>query len=540
MKVSNTTIQNRSKQKRLASEHIVPVHHLDNSDVAKYLVKFDDLPFPKEELLYSLGVTLLGSNSNPAVAEFLQSYQYQIHDIPEPPVAFDLLGSLYQYLNSKHENLVKGSFYTGKLIAEDFVKDLDFSQGQTILDPACGSGVFLFRSDASAEQIHGVDFDPIAVMLAKFNYFLKFPDAKKPNIHHADFFEWYKVNSANRYDYVIGNPPYGANLDRSKIPTNHVVTGESFSYFVELGCSLIAETGLLRFLVPESLLNVKRHSDIRGFLLDFANLIRVKRYGSKFSGVMSDVYLIEVNRGNDKEVVFEADSLNHIPKFLFRELKNQIFVNLTDEDVSIIDKVASVSQLDLSESIFGLGVVTGDNKTKLLSNPLPNSEPIYSGKEVVKYRLLEPKNHLIFERANLQQVAPDAIYRAPQKLVYKVINKFLKFAVDETQALTTNSANIVIPKLDGYSIYSVMALLNSDLYSFLHLKLFGGVNKIAKENLMALPFPQLDGQQDAKLAALARQASDTGVDSELNDYVNHELFKLSSSEVAYLRLTLKN
>ena len=177
MKVSNTTIQNRSKQKRLANEHIVPVHHLDNSSVAKYLTQLEELPFDKEELLFSIGVALLGQVSNPAIRDFLETYEYQVHDVPPPPLAFDLLGSAYQYLNSKHENLVKGSFYTGKSIAQDFVDDLEFSHGQKIFDPACGSGVFLFRSNAPADQIYGVDFDPIAVMIAKFNYFIKFPDA---------------------------------------------------------------------------------------------------------------------------------------------------------------------------------------------------------------------------------------------------------------------------------------------------------------------------------------------------------------------------
>jgi hypothetical protein len=83
-----------------------------------------------------------------------------------------------------------------------------------------------------------------------------------------------------------------------------------------------------------------------------------------------------------------------------------------------------------------------------------------------------------------------------------------------------------------------MALLNSDLYSFLHLKLFGGVNKIAKENLMALPFPQISSRQDTELTALARQAIASGADSRLNEYVNHELFHLSGAEAAYISRTL--
>lgn len=539
LKISNTTIQNRAKQGRLANEHIIPVHHLDTSEVSKYLLELEGLTLEKEPLLYSLGVRLLGSNPNPAVHDFLATYDYPVHEVPNPPKAFDLLGSVYQYLNSKHENLVKGSFYTGKAIAADFVNDLDFSAGQVIFDPACGSGVFLFRSNAPANQVYGVDFDPIAVMIAKFNYFLKFPDAESPNLFHADFFEWFSENDDKKFDYIIGNPPYGASLDKSKIPSKHVFSGESFSYFVELGCQLLANSGLLRFLVPESLLNVKRHADIRKFLLDEANLARVKRYSSKFSGVMSDVYLIEVDGNEREELLFQADEISLIPKNIFRELKNQIFVFLTNSDTEILDKVSTCGPLDLSSSVFGLGVVTGDNKTKLLSAPKAGAEPIYSGKEVSKYKLLPPKNFLVFDRTNLQQVAPDEIYRAPKKLLYKVINKHLKFAIEETGALSTNSANIVIPNLPGYDIYSVMALLNSDLYSFLHLKLFGGVNKIAKENLMALPFPKISQAEDAVLTQLARETWQSGNDAAVNNFVNFELFKLSRAQVDYMEKVLK-
>jgi type I restriction-modification system DNA methylase subunit len=61
------------------------------------------------------------------------------------------------------ENLEKGSFYTGGEVASDFVSDLDFSNGEILLDPACGSGSFLFRSNAPASQIYGVDAEYISI-----------------------------------------------------------------------------------------------------------------------------------------------------------------------------------------------------------------------------------------------------------------------------------------------------------------------------------------------------------------------------------------
>lgn len=539
MIVKNTTSQNRSKQERLKSEHFVPTQVTSMPKVVSFLNYLLQLAneFPKEQVLYSIGYRLISDNSNEAVEQFLSEYDYDVIEIEEDiPEVFDLLGSAYQYLNTKLENLEKGSFYTPNVIAKDFVDDLDFNDGKTIFDPSCGSGAFLFNSNAKPEQIYGVDFDPTAVMIAKFNYFIKFPDAQYPNIFRADFFEWFLNNKDKRFDYIIGNPPYGANIDVSRIGSTCVETGESFSYFIEFSYRLLKEDGILRFLLPEALLNVKRHYDIRGFILDEANLSRIKRYSKKFAGVMSDVYMIELDRGNNEKVEFYYDETASIPKDLYRDLRNQIFIYVNDKDAQIIEEVRSRKGYDLKDSIFGLGVVTGDNKTKLFKEEIPGSEPIYTGKEIVKkYSFIEPKNYIIFDRSNLQQVAPDEIYRAPEKLVYKVINKNLKFVIDTTGALTTNSANIVIPKVRDLDIYTILALLNSDVMDFVHLKMFGGVNKVAKEHLMDLPLPSLSEAQNSTISTLAKNAISEENDIELQNYINYDVFGFDNETVEYIK-----
>lgn len=534
--VRNTTIQNRSKQFRLISEHTIPIHCIKEPEVFQFLQSLLDYKVSKESLLFSIGCELLGKNKNPSVKQFLSEYDFQKVDVKNiPRTEFDLLGSVYQYLNSKRENLEKGSFYTGGEMAEDFVDDLDFGAGQVIFDPACGSGSFLFHSNAPAEQIYGVDNDPIAIMIAKFNYFIKFPSANPPNLYCDDFFVWFSKNSDKRFDYIISNPPYGANLDLSKIPTRHVFSGESFSYFIEIGYNMLKQDGIFRYLLPEALLNVKRHTDIRDFILEHTNLKKIKRYSKKFSGVMSDVYMVELNHTVSQQMLFANKVTTVIPKDIFRSLKNHIFVHLTDQDIAIIEKVNKLKKYDLSTSIFGLGVVTGDNKTKLFDTPRPNTEHIYTGKEVEKYKLLSPKNYIIFDRNNLQQVAPDEIYRAPRKLVYKTINKYLKVAIDTTESLTSNSANIIIPQIPQLDIYTIMAFLNSTLYSYLHFKLFGGVNKIAKENLMALPFPDITSDENLMIKELTKDAIQRGDDEYLQKYINHNIFSLTEEEIEYIQ-----
>jgi hypothetical protein len=166
-------------------------------------------------------------------------------------------------------------------------------------------------------------------------------------------------------------------------------------------------------------------------------------------------------------------------------------------------------------------------------------EAIFTGKEVEKYRLLPPRNFLFFDRSNLQQVAPDEIYRAPIKLIYQTISKYLKVAIDTTGSLSSNSANIIIPKIPNLDPYTILGLLNSDVYSYLHLKLFGGVNKIAKENLMALPFPELTREQNANLKELVLQTIETGNDEALQVFINNEIFRLTESEIAHMGSALE-
>jgi predicted RNA methylase len=535
MSFKNTTVQNRSKQERLNNSHTIPTHYIEGSGISKFLAELLEVNASKQSLLYSIGIELLPNRTNPAIQRFLAEYKLDVIDVGDiPRDHFDLLGTVYQFLNSKMENLEKGSFYTGGEVARDFISDLSFSNGELILDPACGSGSFLFRSSAPAAQIYGVDADPIAIMIAKFNYFQKFPNADYPNLFCEDFFTWFSNNEDERFDYIIGNPPYGANLDLAKIPTQYIDSGESFSYFIEFGFWLLKQNGVFRYLLPESILNVKRHTDVRNFILKKTNLKRIKKYSKRFTGVMSDVYMIELNHERTESVIFQDGGKTLIPKSIFAKLKNSIFVNLNETDIGIIEKVERLKGSDLSQSIFGLGVVTGDNKTKLFPIQLDGMEAIYTGKEVEKYTLRAPRNYLMFDRGNLQQVAPDEIYRAPVKLIYQTISKYLRVAIDTTGSLTSNSANIIIPKIPELDPYIIAGFLNSDLYTYLHLKLFGGVNKIAKENLMALPFPRVTGEQNAKLKDYVLRTLDSGDDEELQTYINVEIFSLTETEVAHI------
>lgn len=99
----------------------------------------------------------------------------------------DLLKQLYQNLVEEETRHELGEFYTPDWLAELTLREVGFQYGQSLLDPACGSGAFLFTAirllveqgntgsklvDFALENIVGMDVHPLAVTIARINYML--------------------------------------------------------------------------------------------------------------------------------------------------------------------------------------------------------------------------------------------------------------------------------------------------------------------------------------------------------------------------------
>jgi hypothetical protein len=98
----------------------------------------------------------------------------------------DLLKQLYQNLVDPAARHDLGEYYTPDWLAELTLEEIDYRAPQSLLDPACGSGSFLFAAIkrlagqmSSAElvrfapdNIMGMDVHPLAVTIARINYLL--------------------------------------------------------------------------------------------------------------------------------------------------------------------------------------------------------------------------------------------------------------------------------------------------------------------------------------------------------------------------------
>ena len=517
--------------KQLSTKTIVPVEYFSNkeniTDIQRFVTFCKEQNFKVEDVLYSVGLELLrkaGIYGKPHVQKVLSSLSAQRLSILSlkslPSDERDLLGLLYQCFLLEGEKNRKGSYYTPFEVAKNMVKNLDFSNNQTFFDPCCGSGAFILALEgAKPSQIFACDNDPIAVMIAKINLLLKFPDEEfEPQIYCCDFL---KVSNRT-YDYIISNPPWGAVIfDKSGNP---ISTKESFSFFFEKAFNQLENDGVIRFLLPESVLNVKTHRRFRKFLLENTDIQSITRYPGTFSGVQTKYIDIKCARHFDRSEMkwseVEKSSSNvitvkdfstpfhsarnddsHVSTKAFYLTKNLNFNLLSDSYLEKVQKILAKGKYTLKDSVWALGVITGDNRNKVKSKQGRGFEPIYTGKDIEAYTLKRPTRFIKYQRYDFQQVAKDEIYRADEKLVYKFISKNLVFAYDNSKSLFLNSANILIPRIPGMSIKTVLAFLNSELFKFLYKSLFGEI-KILKGNLMELPFPEISAETDKKLTKL--------------------------------------
>ncbi len=201
-----------------------------------------------------------------------QTSLFDIYDFSILPVEF--ISNVYEKFIGKENQENKGAYYTPTFLVDYIVSKTVgkyLSEKNTyqckILDPACGSGIFLveslrrlidkymelypvynrdsetFRNELkkiAKENIFGVDSDISAVQVAIFSVYLTLLDYQKPadiekfkfpNLFNSNFFcnDTFSITdefSGIEFDYIIGNPPW----KRGRVENDELWTRKRFPY----------------------------------------------------------------------------------------------------------------------------------------------------------------------------------------------------------------------------------------------------------------------------------------------------------------------
>jgi len=129
-----------------------------------------------------------------------------------------------------------------------------------------------------------------------------FDDEETRRINAFDWnTEFSEIMKAGGFDAVIGNPPWGGDIDKEldyfhfKYPSSTTEHTDSFKLFIDRGLRLMRSGGFMSMIVPNTLLRQRRIKDVRSLLLQNRITSLVDLGENVFKGVVapSCVFVVE-------------------------------------------------------------------------------------------------------------------------------------------------------------------------------------------------------------------------------------------------------
>lgn len=242
-----------------------------------------------------------------------QTVLFDIYDFSIIPI--ELISSIYETFLEKKEKKTKGVFYT-PLSLVDYILNhtldpkLEKTDQCKILDPACGSGVFLVESlrkiiekkiendsldsedlkEIVQSNIFGIDADEDAINISIFSIYLtlldylnsdnankfRFPELKNKNLFISDFFDTEnKFNNIIKnvsIDLIIGNPPWGnskgLNIKYSKKEGFKVGNNQIAQSFLIRVKDFVNENTKIALIVTSKVLYNLQSKNFRSYFLE--------------------------------------------------------------------------------------------------------------------------------------------------------------------------------------------------------------------------------------------------------------------------------
>lgn len=350
--------------------------------------------------LQSLNLNILGdflSTDKTDIGSQQAEFDYNLRYFEFKYIPVELISRLYEeFLGEDKQE--KGLFYTpshlAKLLVDECIPLKKFGELNLtdfkVLDPACGSGIFLvvifkrlvqiwrLQNEMNhpdiqdlkflLKNIYGVDKEQQAIKLASFSLSLalcnelnpvkiinelRFDDLTEQNLICSDFFQCESLRN-KKFDLVIGNPPFkrGALSNYTNkwqfenrnvtIPQGQIALkflAESFSYLKEngLSCLIIKSSGLLY----NSTSNDYKRALFSNYnvvqIFDFTALARNKSLWDNGADVASAAVFVR----NEK-----PDFSKNLLHLTFRRTIatiERIFFEIDDYDFHFINKQTAIS-----------------------------------------------------------------------------------------------------------------------------------------------------------------------------------------------------
>ncbi len=297
--------------------------------------------------------------------------------------------------NYKKDN---GIFYTDLSLAEKILCELKISKDAIIMDPCCGSGVFLYAaSKHDFINLYGVDKDKNAIKFCLNNInnvaFTTFDSIGKNSTALLT-----ELELSTQPDVIIGNPPYVPLTGDVELECDYLfrrrVSDCGNNLFIAAlmrALEIVKTDGIVSYIIPKNFLHVAGYSLLRRMLLEEKTIISIVDIGAYFKNVRGEQIVLTIkNSVADKKHNIKLKKLSSnrfvtmcsIPQSFY---KDEILIFNCKEDYSTYKKLTSSYQTlsDLCNGYVGRGK--------------SGSDEAISGKEIRKFGY---KNHVVPEKGN--------------------------------------------------------------------------------------------------------------------------------------------
>ncbi|MEK3672652.1 Eco57I restriction-modification methylase domain-containing protein [Paenibacillus sp. FSL R10-2771] len=304
-------------------------------------------------------------------------------------------------MNIKKQN---GVYYTPSALADFIInyliKEYSFNNTLSVLEPSCGDGVFVESiRKSSLYTKHNLSMSLVEIDKSELS---KIPDILNEsldkheiNYYHDDFLDFQK-DHFKKYDFIIGNPPY---IKKNFLSSNQIeICNEIlqdmgifpakikniWTAFLVRSIKMVKEDGIVCFVLPAELLQVKHAEPIRELMSIFFQCIEIFTFNEIiFENIEQDTIIFIGSKKSNKRGLHyhNINSLDDIVDNNFTTIINNEFENGTDKWTSLmLDKKLNLLINNLRDRVQTInsyckssaGIVTAANEDFIIGEHILN------------------------------------------------------------------------------------------------------------------------------------------------------------------------
>lgn len=291
--------------------------------------------------------------------------------------------------NSSAQKL-RGAYYTPLPLAEMMVKlFLGDKSIKAVLEPSCGDGVFIDALDDmeminQLDNVTAIEIEQEEAEKLENNY----KKSEKVRILNQDFFDYYEKENENKFDLILGNPPYiryqYLDENQRKLMSDLLVSQgmkanrlvNTWVGFMVACVNLLSNEGKIAFVIPAEILQVAYAEDLRLFLADHLSKITLITFEELvFPDIEQEIVVFVGEKGNEEKGIriIELNNLDDLKNFDidtngFQKLQHvhekwtKYFTNNAENE--LISRFRNDNRFQkLSDcALINVGITTGNNK----------------------------------------------------------------------------------------------------------------------------------------------------------------------------------